>query len=107
MNHVGHVLNDYFNQTNPQWRRQCKLISNGGCDIYIRQPAKQASHYYSNTGLSSVLKLQSRSTRTPHRDRDCHPAGDKTKKGCPLYSLSVLQSLASGNPEDNTTPYEI
>ena len=103
MNHVGHVLNDYFNQTNPQWRRQCKLISNGGCDIYIRQPAKQASHYYSNTGLSSVLKLQS--TSTPHCDRD--PAGDKTKEGCPLYSLSVQQSVASGNPEDYTTPYEI
>ena len=26
MNHVGHVLNDYFNLTNPQWRRRCKSI---------------------------------------------------------------------------------
>ena len=26
MNHVGHVLNDYFNRTNPQWRRRCKII---------------------------------------------------------------------------------
>ena len=26
MNHVGHVLNDYFNRTNPQWRRRCQLI---------------------------------------------------------------------------------
>jgi len=25
MNHVGQVLNDYFNQTNPQWRRRCKI----------------------------------------------------------------------------------
>ena len=27
MNHVGHVLNDYFNRTNPQWRRRCKIIN--------------------------------------------------------------------------------
>ena len=26
MNDVGHVLSDYFNQTNPQWRRRCKII---------------------------------------------------------------------------------
>ena len=26
MNHVGHVLNDYFNRTNPHWRRRCKII---------------------------------------------------------------------------------
>ena len=26
MNHVGHVLYDYFNRTNPQWRRRCKII---------------------------------------------------------------------------------
>jgi len=26
MNHLGHVLNDYFNRTNPQWRRRCTLI---------------------------------------------------------------------------------
>ena len=26
MNHVGHVLNDYFNRTNLQWRRRCKII---------------------------------------------------------------------------------
>ena len=26
MNHMGHVLNKYFNQTNPQWRRRCKII---------------------------------------------------------------------------------
>ena len=26
MNHVGHVLNDYFNRTNPQWRRRCKIM---------------------------------------------------------------------------------
>jgi len=26
MNHVGHVLNDYFNRTNTQWRRRCKII---------------------------------------------------------------------------------
>ena len=26
MNHVGHVLNDYFNRTNPQWRCGCKII---------------------------------------------------------------------------------
>ena len=26
MNHVGHVLNEYFNRTNPQWRRQCESI---------------------------------------------------------------------------------
>jgi len=26
MNHVGHVLNYYFNRTNPQWRRRCKTI---------------------------------------------------------------------------------
>ena len=25
-NHMRHVLNDYFNRTNPQWRRQCKII---------------------------------------------------------------------------------
>ena len=61
-------------------------------------------HYYSNTGWRSVLKLQSRSTSTPHRDRDCHPAGDKTKEGCAPHRLllSVLQSLASGNPEGYT-----
>ena len=27
MNHVGHVLNDYFNRTNPQWRQRCKIIT--------------------------------------------------------------------------------
>ena len=27
------------------------------------------------------IKLQSRSTSTPYRDRDCHPVGDKTKEG--------------------------
>ena len=26
MIHVGHVLNDYFNQTNPQWRRRWEII---------------------------------------------------------------------------------
>jgi len=26
MNHVGHGLNDYFNRTNPQWIRRCKII---------------------------------------------------------------------------------
>ena len=26
MDHVGHVLNDYFNRTIPQWRRRCKII---------------------------------------------------------------------------------
>jgi len=26
MNHVGHVLNDYFNRTNTQWRWRCKII---------------------------------------------------------------------------------
>ena len=26
MNHVGHVLNDYFNRTNLHWRRRCKII---------------------------------------------------------------------------------
>jgi len=26
MNHVGHVLNDYFNRTNPYWRRRFKII---------------------------------------------------------------------------------
>ena len=26
MNHVGHVLNDYFNRTNPQWRRRYNII---------------------------------------------------------------------------------
>ena len=26
MNHVGHVLNDYFNRTNPQWRWRCKIL---------------------------------------------------------------------------------
>jgi len=26
MNHVCHVLNYYFNPTNPQWRRRCKII---------------------------------------------------------------------------------
>jgi len=25
-NHVGHLLNDYSNQTNPQCRRRCKII---------------------------------------------------------------------------------
>ena len=26
MNHVVHVLNDYFNRTNLQWRRRCNII---------------------------------------------------------------------------------
>ena len=26
MNHVGTFFNDYFNRTNPQWRRRCKII---------------------------------------------------------------------------------
>ena len=26
MNHVGHILNEYFNQTSPRWRRRCKII---------------------------------------------------------------------------------
>ena len=42
------------------------------------QTSKQASHYYSNIGWRSVLKLQSRSTSTPHRNRDCQPDGDNT-----------------------------
>ena len=48
-----------------------------------------------------MLKLQSRNTNT-HRDRDCHPAGNKTKEGCAPHRLTVLQSLASGNPEEYT-----
>jgi len=26
MNHVGRVLNEYFNRTNPQLRQRCKII---------------------------------------------------------------------------------
>jgi len=26
MNHVGHILNDYYNRTNFQCRRRCKII---------------------------------------------------------------------------------
>jgi len=26
MNYVGHVSNEYFNRTNPQWRRRCKIV---------------------------------------------------------------------------------
>ena len=26
MNQVGHVLDHYFNRTNPQWSRRCKII---------------------------------------------------------------------------------
>ena len=48
-----------------------------------------------------MLKLQSRNTST-HRDRDCHPAGDKTKEGCAPHRLTVLQSFASGKPEEYT-----
>ena len=44
---------------------------------HLHQTAKQASHYFSNTGWRSVLNLQSKITSTPHRDRDCHPVGDK------------------------------
>jgi len=50
---------------------------------------KQASHYYNNTGWRSVLKLQSKSTSTPHCDRDCHPARDKTKEGCAPHRLLI------------------
>ena len=60
---------------------------------HLHQTAKQASHYYSNTRWRSLLKLQSRSTSTPHRDRDCHPAGDKTKEGCAPHRLPICTSI--------------
>ena len=69
---------------------------------HLHQTAKQASQYYSNTGWRYVLKLQSRNTSTPHRDRDCHPAGDKTKEGCAPHRPPICTALASGKPEDYT-----
>ena len=51
------------------------------------------SHYYSNTGWRSVLKLQSRSTSIPHCDRDCHPAGEKTKEGCAPHRLPICTAI--------------
>ena len=68
---------------------------------HLHQTAKQASDYHSNTGWRSVLKLQSRSTSTPHCNRDCHPAGDKTKEGCSTHILPISTTLTSGNPPDN------
>ena len=60
---------------------------NGGCGIYIRQPTKPL--------ITITL---------PHRDRDCHPAGDKTKDGCaPLY----LYCNHSHQELQKTTPYTI
>ena len=53
---------------------------------HLHQTAKQASKYHSNT-RRSVLKLQRRST--PHCNRDCHPAGDKTKEGCAPHRLPI------------------
>ena len=60
---------------------------------HLHQTAKQASHYYSNTGWRSVFKLQSRSTSTPHRDRDSHPAGDNTKEGCAPHILPICTTI--------------
>ena len=80
---------------------------NGGCCIYIRQ-TKQASHYYSNTGRRCVLKLQSRSTSTPHCDRECHPAGDNTKEGCAPHRLPISTAITGiRKPRSlKTTSYE-
>jgi len=36
-----------------------------------------------------LLKLQSRSRSTPHRDRDCHPSVDKIKEGCASHRLHI------------------
>ena len=60
---------------------------------HLHQTAKQATHYYSNTGWRYVLKLQSRSTGTPHRDRDCLPAEDKTKEGCAPHRLPICTAI--------------
>ena len=69
----------------------------------LHQTAKQASHYYSNTGLRSVLKLQSigkglLTVTETVTQREIRP----NKVVLLTDSLSVLQSLASGNPEDYT-----
>ena len=60
---------------------------------HLHQTAKLASHYYSNTGWRSVLKLQNSSTSTPHHDRDCHSAPDKTKEGCAPHRLSICTAI--------------
>mgnify|MGYP000031196869 CR=1 FL=1 len=60
---------------------------------HLHQTAKQVSHYYSITGWRYVLKLQSRTTSTPHRDRDCQPAGDKTKEGCAPHRLPICTAI--------------
>ena len=62
---------------------------------HLHQTAKQASHYYSNTGWRYVFKLQSRSTGTPRRGRDCHPAGDTTKEGCAPHRLPICTAITS------------
>ena len=55
------------------------------------QTAKQA--YYSNSWGRYVLKLQSRSTITTHRYRDCHPARDNTKVGCTPHRLPICTAI--------------
>ena len=40
-----------------------------------------------------MLKLQSRSTSTSHRDIDCHPVGDKTKEGCAPHRLPICTTI--------------
>ena len=60
---------------------------------HLHQTAKQTSHYCSNTGWRYVLKIQSRSTSTPHSDRDCHSAGDKTKEGSAPHRLHICTEI--------------
>ena len=67
----------------------------------LHQTAKQASHYYSNTGRRSVLKLQSIGKGLLTVTETVTQREIRPNKGVLLTdSLSVLQSLASGNPEE-------
>ena len=49
------------------------------------------------------INLQSRSTSTPHRDRDCHPAEDQIRLCSSQTPISGLQSLPSGNLQEDYT----
>ena len=62
-------------------------------DVASTSDSQPSLHYYSNTGWRSVHKLQSRSTSTPRRDRDCHPAGDTTKEGCAPHRLPICTAI--------------
>jgi len=68
---------------------------------HLHQTAKQAYHFHSNPMWRPMFKLSGRGQSTSHSYWVNNPAWDK-KVVFLTDSLSVLQSIASGNAEDYT-----